>query len=265
MSASTGCPGSGCLRRGAQSRALRGRSNRFLGRLADKPFRVTAASHFSVGLCLATRARVLVPKLRRWRILKKLCTVSDTVVGAGGRMATQFILFQNFINSQTLPVLSRALTASIDNGSITDITLAVGSPGGGVSEGIALYGLVRALPKPVTFHGIGNVDSIAITVMLACDKRLSTPQTRFAFHPMGGGTVPTLTVRDGQQRVDTLRHDQDRLKSIYRQRANIDGRELDELFERDCLHDNAWALKNGFITGEKEFYIPLRSHFINAS
>lgn len=181
------------------------------------------------------------------------------------KLATQYIVFTNFFNAHTMPVLSRALTDAACNTAISDICLVVASQGGGVTEGIGIHELIKTLPKPVAFQAIGNIDSIAITVMLACGDRYASPVTRYMFHPLGGGAIESLTVTEGQRRLDSLLKDQNRLKSIYSKSTSISETELDELFERQLFHDNSWAIKNGFISSERQFTIPFGSAIVNAS
>jgi len=90
-------------------------------------------------------------------------------------MATQYFLFTALINQTTVNAISLALVDTVNDQAITDIYLDLTTGGAGVTEGIALHNLIKAHPKPVTIHGLGNIDSIGITVMLAAKARFAVP------------------------------------------------------------------------------------------
>lgn len=179
-------------------------------------------------------------------------------------MPTQYFVYSGLINQAAVNSFTSALIGTIDDQSITDITIALSTGGGGVTEGIALYNIIKSNPKPVTIHGLGNVDSIGITLMLAAKTRLAVEASRFFFHPLGFETGParydvaTLTAK-----LAALTSDQNRLKAIYEANAKISDGEIDDLFLHEYMHDNDWAAAHGFISEQKAFTIPALARIKN--
>jgi ATP-dependent protease ClpP protease subunit len=182
-------------------------------------------------------------------------------------MTTQYFLFTAPINQLAVNVISSALVEAINDESIADIYLGLSTGGGGVTEGIALHNLIKANPKPITIHGIGNIDSIGITVMLGAKTRHAVPASRFFFHPLGfdSGVNVRYDVSSLTARLNGLTSDQNRLKAIYKANTKILDSDLNELFEHEYMHGNAWAIQQGFIDGERDFFIPALARIRNLS
>ncbi len=60
--------------------------------------------------------------------------------------------------------------------------LLISSRGGNTEAALSLYGLLKQLPQPLTALGVGQVESAAMYVYLAAQKRLATPTTTFMIH-----------------------------------------------------------------------------------
>jgi len=72
------------------------------------------------------------------------------------------------------------------------ITVIQNSPGGSVSDGLAIYDTMRFIKAPVRILCVGMTASIATITLLGADKedRLSLPNTRFLIHqPLIPGNV----------------------------------------------------------------------------
>jgi ATP-dependent protease ClpP protease subunit len=182
-------------------------------------------------------------------------------------MATQYFLFTALINQTAVNAISSALVDTVNDQTITDIYLGLTTGGGGVTEGIALHNLIRAHPKPITIHGLGNIDSIGIVVMLAAKTRFAVPTSRFFFHPLGFdlGNSIRFDTASLSAKLDALTSDQNRLMAIYKAHTRINDVELNELFSHEYMHDNTWATQRGFITAERDFLIPPLSRIRNLS
>lgn len=72
-----------------------------------------------------------------------------------------------------------------------DPLLLISSRGGNTEAALCLYGLLKQLPQPLTALGFGQVDSAAIFVYLAAQKRLAVPSTTFMMH---AGTYSMVNV-----------------------------------------------------------------------
>src|SRR5712691_10801723 len=131
-------------------------------------------------------------------------------------MTIQYLLFAAPIDQQAVRLISGGLTDAISDQQMTEIYVGFSTTGGAVSEGIALHHIVRSSPKPVTIHGIGNVDSIGITILLGATNRYATPGTRFFFHPMGSQFQGSFSAPLLRTKLQSLLTDQARLGELYK-------------------------------------------------
>lgn len=103
----------------------------------------------------------------------------------------------------------------------TELVVHLSSAGGVNLSGFTLYNEIRALPVPVTFHNIGNVESNAVLVYLAGTTRKASRHSRFLLHSLlwgfqAGGTVDHARLREY---VATLDNDAARYAAIFDERT----------------------------------------------
>ena len=178
-------------------------------------------------------------------------------------MTMQYFLFGGSIDHNAMRSISTGLTDAINDPSTTAVYFGLSSTGGSVTEGVALYHIIRASPKPVTMHGIGNVDSIGVTILLGGNQRYATPGTRFFFHPIGSGFQGTLTVPLMRTKIQALLSDHARVGAIYKDRGEVSDAELEDLFNNEYMHDVAWAITHKFIQAQQDFMIPAGANVRN--
>jgi len=111
-----------------------------------------------------------------------------------------------------------------------NLTVLFSSEGGSTDSGLALYNVIRSLPKPIHIHSVGHVGSMAIPVFLAGHKRTCSPQSRFFFHAYDWGF-------EGRQISDRITEAMQRLtsdialsKQIAQRHTTIPTNQLDELY-----------------------------------
>jgi ATP-dependent protease ClpP protease subunit len=88
-----------------------------------------------------------------------------------------YIVFQSGITGQTV----NQLLSQIVQVQTSEIYLVISSNGGEVMVGIAAYNFLRALPKKLTTHNIGNVDSIAMQSSLRVNADTQAHMLRSCF------------------------------------------------------------------------------------
>lgn len=91
------------------------------------------------------------------------------------------IHFVGHINPVTVNNIRSAILPALKQGT-TEIELMLSSEGGDINSGLALYNFLRVIPVPLTTVNIGSVESIAVIVYLAGDKRLAVDNSRFLIH-----------------------------------------------------------------------------------
>lgn len=76
--------------------------------------------------------------------------------------------------------------------------IAIQSPGGSVPVAMAMANVLMALSCPITTYNIGNVDSAALIIFAAGERRICAPKALFHVHPLG-------KMVEGIQTIDTLK------------------------------------------------------------
>lgn len=138
----------------------------------------------------------------------------------------------------------------------TPIWLILKSPGGGVAEGLAIFDAMTALAtagQEVNVLGIGQVASMATTMMQAGTRRYSFPNTQFLVHQVRQ-TLPFFKqeeVNEGRERQAEMDRINDIVMKIIADRAGMGLEEIKRLSEKKDYWLDAQSAKkfgtNGLI------------------
>lgn len=93
----------------------------------------------------------------------------------------------NLINSITQQI---SISSKNTDDPLEEVIIQISSSGGSSDHGLLAYNYLKQLSIPKTTIGMGNVDSAAVMIFAAGDKRFAVPNCRFLFHqalsPVGG-------------------------------------------------------------------------------
>lgn len=137
------------------------------------------------------------------------------------------------------------------------ITLVINSPGGSVTDGMAIVDTMRNCLCPIHTCVYGQAASMASIILAVGNQRYAAPHAEIMIHqPLGG--------LDGQQTdVDIyaqgMRDTRELMTDIYAQETGLDHADLDQLMERDYTMTASRALQLGFIDAvmTQELYFKL--------
>ena len=140
---------------------------------------------------------------------------------------------------------AKEFTEQIPEGE-TDITVRINSPGGDVSEGLAIYNYLKGLAANVTTIVDGYAASSASLVMMAGDRREAHKASFVMIHnpwSMAMGESDEM-----RHTADVLDEHRDAIIDVY---ADVTGKSASDL--REMMDDETWmrgeaALENGFAT-----------------
>ncbi|MCO5083090.1 MAG: ATP-dependent Clp protease proteolytic subunit [Rhizobiaceae bacterium] len=123
------------------------------------------------------------------------------------------------ISSDTLGALQHCALSALNNGA-TEMTIYLSCEGGTNDQGFAAYNFLRSLPVPLTMHGISNVESMAVILFLAADRRVIVPHGKVKIHPMhwgfNGGPVDHDRLAEY---VESMDFDAKRYANIFAERT----------------------------------------------
>lgn len=131
-------------------------------------------------------------------------------------MALHIVHFIGPINHNSASAVRNNCLQALQNGA-TEIELHMSSEGGNMTAGFALYFFLKSLPVPFTTHNIGSVESVAVVIFLAGQKRYACPGTRFLIHPLhwGFGSLVAADHSRVSEWRDCLDFDAERYARIF--------------------------------------------------
>lgn len=140
--------------------------------------------------------------------------------------------------------------AAEDNSS--EITMYINSHGGSVSDGLALYDVMRALPCPVRTVCLGTAASMAALLFAAGAKRDILPHARVMIHdPLITGNLAGSALKLDAIARDLMRTRETMAKIL----SQHTGRTLEEIYAKtatdsffDAEEAVAWGLADNIIT-----------------
>ena len=175
-----------------------------------------------------------------------------------------YVIFTGAINQSTAEALIGAMS-DLANLQVKRVHMALSTPGGSVSSGIALYNVLRGLPFELITYNIGNVDSIGNVVYLAGIRRYTDPHATFMFHGVSLSIEEEsrMDEKSLKELLDSVLSDQARIGSIIARRSNRDDGFVAELFSMQQTMDAAWAVANGIAHDIREFNAPAGSPILS--
>lgn len=140
--------------------------------------------------------------------------------------------------------------AAEDNSS--EIAMYINSPGGSVSDGLALYDVMRALPCPVRTVCLGTAASMAALLFASGSRRDILPHARVMIHdPLITGNLAGSALKLDAVARDIMRTRETMAKIL----SQHTGRTLEEIYAKtatdsffDAEEAVAWGLADNIIT-----------------
>lgn len=146
------------------------------------------------------------------------------------------------IGKDVKPVEVAKKLARID-GDFVDVQ--IHSPGGLVSDGYAIYNILKQSGKEIQTTIVGQCASIATIIALAGKKRRMTRDSKYMIHnPWTGATGDANTL---EQRAEELRELESQMAEFYSKHTNIPAQFLREMMNQESEMSAEKALELGFI------------------
>jgi ATP-dependent protease ClpP protease subunit len=137
-------------------------------------------------------------------------------------------------------------------------TSGLSTQGGGVTNGLNIYNVLRGLPIKLVTHNVGVVNSIGNAVFLAADPRHAAPNTTFMFHGVGMDLQQGARVEEKNARelLSGILTEQGKIAAIIEQRTKLTDRQVKALFTRAQTKDTAYAIGAGIIDQVRDVQVP---------
>jgi ATP-dependent protease ClpP protease subunit len=132
----------------------------------------------------------------------------------------------------------------------TEIELHINSPGGSVTDGMAIYNQLKADPRKKVCYVDGMAASIASVIAMACDEVIMPNNALMMIH--NPWTVTAGNSSEIKKDVALLEKMEKQLVNIYAQKTKLDPVKVKELCDAETWMDGDEALYFGFATGTVE-------------
>ena len=127
------------------------------------------------------------------------------------------------------------------------IYLYINSPGGNVTDGLAIYDTMEFIEAPVTTVCMGQAASMGAFLLAAGKRRYSLPHGQILIHQPSSGVAGQCT--DIQIHAKQAQYYKDLLNEILSKRSKKSVKEMADLTERDTYLTPKQALELGLIDG----------------
>ena len=127
------------------------------------------------------------------------------------------------------------------------IYLYINSPGGNVTDGLAIYDTMEFIEAPVTTVCMGQAASMGAFLLAAGKRRYSLPHGQILIHQPSSGVAGQCT--DIQIHAKQAQYYKDLLNGILSKRSKKSVKEMADLTERDTYLTPKQALELGLIDG----------------
>ncbi|MDD5243711.1 MAG: ATP-dependent Clp protease proteolytic subunit [Syntrophorhabdaceae bacterium] len=176
-----------------------------------------------------------------------------------------YVSFVHPINWDTINPLIK-LSNEIVNSGTKQMYLLMGSTGGFVDAGFAVYNHLLGLPIKVTTHNIGSIDSVANVIFLAGSRRLACENSTFLFHGVHWAFPSGAEVRRPQimEIMTSIQAAENKMRDAIVSRSSLTVEEVDAFFMEGAMKDAAFALSKKFIDEIKPVNIPTGAPILNA-
>jgi ATP-dependent Clp protease protease subunit len=167
-----------------------------------------------------------------------------------------YFSFIGGIDDATAGRIAMALNSAVNEGA-QGVFLSFSSWGGLVTSGVFLHNHIRAIPIPITIHATGSVESIALVVFVAAQRRVCSQHSLFLTHPAEApASAEGKTWERLKTTLDAASAEDQRIENILRERCSIDDAIYSQRRFRDVHMTAQDALKFGITHSVEEFALP---------
>lgn len=143
-------------------------------------------------------------------------------------------------------IVAQLLTLEAED-SNAPITMYINSPGGCVSDGLAIYDIMQNLSCHIITIGVGMAASMAAVLLASGDERYCTKNATVMIHqPLGGAQGQATEIEIAARRISRIKS---KLYTILSQHSNVSYNTIARACERDTYLEPDEALEMGIIDG----------------
>lgn len=157
----------------------------------------------------------------------------------------RYIILYDEIYSESAREVNTKLIAMSVKSPRKPIIIEINSPGGSVSDGIAIMNTIQTIPCPVVTIINGEACSMAGFISVVGDKRLITPNSYWMGHPMFDVTAGNpQTIKDHAIYIEKLEGD---LQSIFKKKTKLTDVEFKKMMNGELWLSSKECFEKGIV------------------
>ena len=134
---------------------------------------------------------------------------------------TRVLPFFNDVTKETALLLISQLKHLEELDAEKPITILINTPGGSLTDGLAIHDVITQISCPVIIHALGLCASAGLLILSSGDYRVSSPNTTFYYHQPVIEDSMVNSVQNMNQLNDYYSNCKDLTDGIIRARAKI--------------------------------------------
>jgi len=135
------------------------------------------------------------------------------------------------INEASSLVLISQLFELVSLAPAEPINIHINTPGGNLSDGLAIYDVIQTLPTPIACTAMGQCSSAGLLVLAAANARLSFPNTMFYYHQIQNYSVLTGSQEQADSNYEMYLQSLERYSECVRTGCGINKRNWNKHFK----------------------------------
>lgn len=193
-------------------------------------------------------------RLNKSNILKETVNGINQICITDELMNGRDIFLEAEVTTESMSDLMQQLLYLEKDSPGTPINLYINSPGGSVSDGLAVYDLIQMMNSPITTICTGRASSMGAILFLAADKRLMLPHSEIMIHDASFGQADFAGLKPDEieEKTKDLLDTCKTLRDIVASRTGQSSKKVTEKMKKDSYFKASEAIDFGLATGVVE-------------
>lgn len=194
---------------------------------------------------MANTETILIP-----HVLKESANGISQVCITDALMDKRDVYLTTEVNSESAMILLQQLMYLEKENPGAPINLYINSPGGSVSDGLAVYDLIRMMKSPVTTICVGRACSMGAILFLAAERRCMLPHSEIMIHDasFAHAEFSGLKPDEIQEKTSELMETCKLLREIVMERTGQSEEEVVAKMKKDSYFKAGEAMDFGLAT-----------------
>lgn len=170
---------------------------------------------------------------------------------------TVCLVYHDEISLEKTKALMEVCSNIVQQYGVKTIYFQFSSNGGSVDSAITLYNFLKSLPCEIVMHNTGSIDSAAIVVFMAGNRRYAAANTSFLFHGVGwgfsGGEIKLTQLKEMESGIEIA---ETKTANIVADNTSLKVVEIKKFYKQGESKSATFAKSKGIVSELKDVDLP---------